>query len=35
VVAAFFFVLITVPQARLTDWLIERDRKRQMAGGRA
>jgi polar amino acid transport system permease protein len=35
VVAAFFFVLITVPQARLTDWLIARDRKRQMAGGRA
>ena len=34
VVAAFFFVLITVPQARLTDWLIARDRKRQMAGGR-
>jgi polar amino acid transport system permease protein len=34
VVAAFFFVLITVPQARLTDLLIERDRKRQMAGGR-
>jgi polar amino acid transport system permease protein len=34
VVAAFFFVLITVPQARLTDWLIQRDRKRQMAGGR-
>jgi len=33
VVAAFFFVLITVPQARLTDWLIARDRKRQMAGG--
>jgi polar amino acid transport system permease protein len=35
VVAAFFFVLITVPQARLTDWLIARDRKRHMAGGRA
>ena len=34
VVAAFFFVLITVPQARLTDWLIARDRKRQMASGR-
>ncbi len=34
VVAAFFFVLITVPQARLTDWLIARDRRRQMAGGR-
>jgi polar amino acid transport system permease protein len=35
VVAAFFFVLITIPQARLTDWLVARDRKRQMAGGRA
>ena len=34
VVAAFFFVLITIPQARLTDWLVARDRKRQMAGGR-
>ena len=33
VVAAFVFVLITVPQARLTDWLIARDRKRRMAGG--
>jgi polar amino acid transport system permease protein len=33
-VAAFFFVLITIPQARLTDWLIERDRRRQRAGGR-
>ena len=34
VVAAFFFVLITVPQARFTDWLVARDRKRQQAGGR-
>jgi polar amino acid transport system permease protein len=34
VVAAFFFVLITIPQARLTDWLIERDRCKQRAGGR-
>jgi len=34
VVTAFFFVLITIPQARLTDWLIERDRRRQRAGGR-
>jgi polar amino acid transport system permease protein len=33
-VAAFFFVLITIPQARFTDWLIERDRRRQRAGGR-
>ena len=33
-VTAFFFVLITIPQARFTDWLIERDRGRQRAGGR-
>jgi polar amino acid transport system permease protein len=33
-VTAFFFVLITIPQARFTDWLIERDRRRQRAGGR-
>jgi polar amino acid transport system permease protein len=34
VVTAFFFVLITIPQARLTDWLIARDQRRQRAGGR-
>ena len=33
VVTAFFFVLITIPQARFTDWLINRQRRRQMAGG--
>jgi polar amino acid transport system permease protein len=31
VVTAFFFVVITIPQARLTDWLINRERRRQMA----
>jgi polar amino acid transport system permease protein len=33
VVAAFFFVVITIPQARFTDWLINRQRRRQLAGG--
>jgi polar amino acid transport system permease protein len=32
VVAAFFFVLITIPLARFTDWLIERERRRRQAG---
>jgi hypothetical protein len=26
------FVLLTIPLARLTDWLIARDRRRQLAG---
>jgi len=34
VIAGLFFVLITIPQARLTDWLIERDRRRQFASAR-
>jgi hypothetical protein len=29
------FVLLTIPLARLTDWLIARDRRRQLAGGGA
>jgi polar amino acid transport system permease protein len=29
VVAAFLFILMTIPLARLTDWLIERDRRRR------
>ena len=29
---ALLFVLLTIPMARLTDWLIARDRKRQLAG---
>jgi polar amino acid transport system permease protein len=33
VVAAFLFILMTIPLARLTDWLIERDRRRRQAGG--
>ena len=27
-----FFILITIPLARFTDWLIARDRRRQLAG---
>ncbi len=30
---ALLFVLLTIPLARLTDWLIARDRRRQYAGG--
>ena len=32
-VTALLFVLLTIPLARLTDWLIARDRRRQLAGG--
>jgi polar amino acid transport system permease protein len=32
-VAAFFFVLITIPLARFTDWLIRRERRQRQAGG--
>jgi len=32
-VTALLFVLLTIPMARLTDWLIARDRRRQSAGG--
>ena len=32
VVAAFLFILMTIPLARLTDWLIARDRRRRQAG---
>ena len=31
-VAATLFVLITIPLARFTDWLIARDRRKQLAG---
>jgi polar amino acid transport system permease protein len=31
--AATLFVLITIPQARLVDWLVARDRRRRMAAG--
>ena len=33
VIAAILFILITIPLARLTDWLIERERRRRQAGG--
>jgi polar amino acid transport system permease protein len=32
-VTALLFLLITIPLARLTDWLIERDRRRRLAAG--
>ena len=33
VIAAVLFIAITIPQARFTDWLIARDRRRQLAAG--
>jgi polar amino acid transport system permease protein len=33
VVAAFLFILLTVPLARFTDHLVERDRRRRESGG--
>jgi polar amino acid transport system permease protein len=30
---AILFIAITVPLARFTDWLVARDRRRQLAGG--
>jgi polar amino acid transport system permease protein len=30
---ALLFVVITIPLARFTDWLVARDRRRQLAGG--
>ena len=33
VVAALLFIALTIPLARLTDWLIARERKRRLAGG--
>jgi polar amino acid transport system permease protein len=30
---ALLFVLLTIPMARLTDWVVARDRRRQSAGG--
>ena len=32
-VTALLFILATIPLARLTDWLVARDRRRQSAGG--
>jgi polar amino acid transport system permease protein len=34
-VTAILFVLLTIPLARLTDWLVARDRRRQLAAGGA
>lgn len=34
VITAGLFLLITVPLARFVDWLVARDRRRQMAGAR-
>ena len=31
-VTALLFILMTIPLARFTDWLIERDRRRRLAG---
>jgi polar amino acid transport system permease protein len=33
VCTALLFILLTIPLARLTDWLIARERNRQLAGG--
>ena len=33
--AALCFLIITIPMTRFTDWLLERQRKRRMAGGLA
>jgi len=30
---ALVFIVVTIPLARLTDWLVARDRRRQAAGG--
>jgi polar amino acid transport system permease protein len=32
-VTALLFLLITIPLARFTDWLIDRDRRRRLAAG--
>ncbi len=32
-VTAILFILLTIPLARLTDWLVARDRRRQLATG--
>jgi polar amino acid transport system permease protein len=32
---AVVFILVTIPLARFTDWLVERDRRRALAGGAA
>jgi len=34
IATALVFIVITIPLARLTDWLVARDRKRQLSGAR-
>jgi hypothetical protein len=34
VVSALLFLLLTVPMARLVDWLVARDRRRYLASAR-
>jgi polar amino acid transport system permease protein len=33
-VSAILFLLLTIPMARLVDWLVARDRRRYVAGSR-
>ena len=33
IVTAVLFLILTIPMARFTDWLVARDRRRQLAGG--
>jgi polar amino acid transport system permease protein len=33
IATALIFLVLTIPMARLTDWLVARDRRRQLAGG--
>jgi polar amino acid transport system permease protein len=34
IASALIFLVLTIPMARLVDWLVARDRRRQQAGGR-
>jgi polar amino acid transport system permease protein len=34
IATALVFIVVTIPLARFTDWLVARDRKRQLAGAR-
>jgi polar amino acid transport system permease protein len=33
IATAVIFLALTIPMARFTDWLVARDRRRQLAGG--
>ncbi len=33
-IVAIIFLLLTIPMSRFVDWLVARDRKRQVAGAR-